>query len=964
MHAGPSQEQIDRLFSYYKSSRFKEFEQFAVHLTEKFPAHPIGWKALGVALKLAERLSESLVPIRRSIELCPEDPENHSNLGVTLQALGRFDEAEVCCRQAISLKHDYAEAHGHLGNVLKELGRLEESVTSYGYAITLKPHYAEAHSNMGAALAALGKLDEAEASYRHAIALKPNLAEPHANLGKTLKALGRLDDALESYRQLVAIKPDYAEAHCHLASVLNELGRLDESVASYEQAIALKPDYTEAYSNLSTALIKMGRLNEAEVSCRHAIAVNPDFAEAHHSLGVTLTKLGRLEEAEASIKQAIAQKPSYAEAHGNLGITLQKLGRLDEAEACCRQAIAVNLGFAESHNTLGSILGELNRLDEAEACYRQAVALKPNYAEATYNLGVTLKSMGRLEEAKASYIQAVTLKPELAEAHNNLGNVYKALGRLDDAISSYIRAINLRADYPDAYVNLGVALMGVSFEETNRDLYPILINLLARGNFVRPADVVKPILSLLRLDNRIEYLLLKTTACAHIEDVDQAIEAFAQLPLLHQLLRSCPIPDPQLEKILTSIRRVLLINLSRFEASPKYLYFLSTLSLQCFINEYVYCETEVETEQISMLEIAIADTIAQESQPTIADTLCLAAFRPLHHYDWHEQLTVLDQVPEVKCRLIAEPQAEKIIEQDLPVLARVEDKVSRKVRKQYEQNPFPRWMKLGLPSKKRSVAEVCSELQLQTYPSKTTDSSSPSILIAGCGTGQHSIGTASEYANCRVLAVDLSRASLAYAQRKTNELGVTNVRYIQADILKLGQLEQTFDLIESMGVLHHMDDPMAGWRILVDLLDNGGLMKIGLYSQLGRRDLVKTQEEIALQGVGTSAAEIKQFRQTLAASHEEHHRRVARGSDFFSLSTIRDLIFHVQEHRFTLPQIQNCLDHLGLKFCGFESRNIVAAFKKRFGEEADACDLVLWHEFEEGNPDTFLGMYQFWCQKV
>ena len=70
--------------------------------------------------------------------------------------------------------------------------------------------------------------------------------------------------------------------------------------------------------------------------------------------------------------------------------------------------------------------------------------------------------------------------------------------------------------------------------------------------------------------------------------------------------------------------------------------------------------------------------------------------------------------------------------------------------------------------------------------------------------------------NSAVTAVDLSRASLAYAQRKTSELGITNVKYLQADILNLGELGQGFDIIESAGVLHHMNDPMAGWRVLVE----------------------------------------------------------------------------------------------------------------------------------------------------
>jgi 2-polyprenyl-3-methyl-5-hydroxy-6-metoxy-1,4-benzoquinol methylase len=63
--------------------------------------------------------------------------------------------------------------------------------------------------------------------------------------------------------------------------------------------------------------------------------------------------------------------------------------------------------------------------------------------------------------------------------------------------------------------------------------------------------------------------------------------------------------------------------------------------------------------------------------------------------------------------------------------------------------------------------------------------------------------------NCKVTAVDLSRASLAYAQRKTNELGIISIKYLQADILNLGELGQEFDIIESAGVLHHMTIP---WR--------------------------------------------------------------------------------------------------------------------------------------------------------
>jgi hypothetical protein len=141
------------------------------------------------------------------------------------------------------------------------------------------------------------------------------------------------------------------------------------------------------------------------------------------------------------------------------------------------------------------------------------------------------------------------------------------------------------------------------------------------------------------------------------------------------------------------------------------------------------------------------------------------------------------------------------------------------------------------------------------------------------------------------------------------------------------------------------------------------LMRIGLYSELARQHIVEVRKEITVLKVGTSEADIRKFRQSLAESHDENHQLLTTASDFFSLSMLRDLIFHVQEHRFTLPQIKNSLDELGLKFCGFEVQGIDFRFREFHGEASDIRDLVLWHEFEESNPHAFAGMYQFWCQR-
>ena len=806
-----------------------------------------------------------------------------------------------------------------------------------------------------------GNLQDAERLYRAILQAQPNHPDANHNLGVLAVAVGKPLEAITLFKLALEANPQIEQFWLSYADALIKLERFDDAkrVVVEGEKSGVSSEKLEVLHQRIRTLPPEDKKRKAQGGSSGAA---PSQDQLNHLLGYY--QAGRLGEAEALATLLTQQFPKHPFGWKVLGAVLKQTSRLSASLAPMQSVVKLSPQDAEAHNNLGITLQELGRLDESEESYRQALALKPDYAEAHYSLGNTFKELGRLDESEASYRQAIALKPDYAEAHNNLGVTLTELGRLEESISCYLRAINLKADFDGAYSSLGVALKGAQFNTADPSLYPILTNLLHRGNFVRPINVARPILSLIRLDNLIEEALLNTTTFREIKEVDRVIKALAKVPLLQQLMRICPLPDLQLEALFVSMRQMLLAGHGQMDSSPELIHFLSTLSLHCFTNEYLYFETEKEAELISVLEAAIAERIAQASQPTITETLILASYRPLHKYDWIEKLQVLDQFPEVKVRLVEEPLAERAIAPNIPALSSVNDEASRKVREQYEENPYPRWVKLAVAPKGRSVAEACNKVKLQLHTENIKSVLSPSILVAGCGTGQHSIGTASSFANCKVTAVDLSRASLAYAQRKTNELGITNIEYLQADILHLGELDQEFDIIESSGVLHHMDDPMAGWRVLVGLLKIGGLMKVGLYSELARRPVVKTREDIAVKGIGTSEAEIRQFRQFLVESHEKHHQQLRGFGDFFSLSEVRDLVFHVQEHRFTVLQIRGCLEELGIKFCGFGSLDVVSKFKDFFGENADTCDLSLWQQFEERNPRTFSGMYQFWCQKT
>ena len=54
-----------------------------------------------------------------------------------------------------------------------------------------------------------------------------------------------------------------------------------------------------------------------------------------------------------------------------------------------------------------------------------------------------------------------------------------------------------------------------------------------------------------------------------------------------------------------------------------------------------------------------------------------------------------------------------------------------------------------------------------------------------------------------------------------------------------------------------------------------------------------------------------------------------------------------------------------LRFLGFlVDQSTLTGYCARFPEDRTASDLVLWHRFEQDNPETFLGMYQFLVQRA
>ena len=142
-------------------------------------------------------------------------------------------------------------------------------------------------------------------------------------------------------------------------------------------------------------------------------------------------------------------------------------------------------------------------------------------------------------------------------------------------------------------------------------------------------------------------------------------------------------------------------------------------------------------------------------------------------------------------------------------------------------------------------------------------------------------------------------------------------------------------------------------------------MGLGFYSEVARRHVVKAREFIAANGYSSAPDDIRRFRQDLTAKTMSVELQwLSEQPDFYSTSDCRDLLFHVQEHRLTLSQVESFLAELRLQFIGFElDSSVLHQYRARFADDPSGTNLRNWARFEADNPDTFAGMYRFWIQR-
>lgn len=621
---------------------------------------------------------------------------------------------------------------------------------------------------------------------------------------------------------------------------------------------------------------------------------------------------------------------------------------------------------AETKTTGLNLLGRI-ALDEgfyalAEHHLKDALDLDSQDAGCWYSLGHVRLAQKLYDDALSCFSKALDIAPRQTRAATSLAYTLARKGNTVEAFQAYRQLFRVHPDDPHVQAKLFEILPMIQADSFRQDLEADTLRWMNVKN-TNPQALATLVMSLMRH----KYQLDSPDAIIDLQDL-------AKDALLNQALGKIYFTSAELEQFLVMLRKQVLLNsIAGGYADQNLLTLAGNLAMHAEHNEHISIYDSSEKDLITGLRTLIND-VKKTGHPPLQELAHLivlyAMYEPIGELDAFRQQPLTDSgawppyCRELIEHAIIEPQTELKLAKGIPQLTPITDGISQSVKAQYEENPYPRWLHLGYNTPTNYGRALENEL-IDFRAPDFFNMGTVRFLIAGAGTGQHALRVARYFRNAEVTAIDLSKRSLAYAKRQADTLGIKNLTFLCGDILELDRLEENYHVIECSGVLHHMQSPQAGLEKLKSRLVDRGLLKLGLYSYQARQVVREIRRMIEEYDVPVSLDGMRTMRQAIFEGKMPYDfSGILKSQDFYSASGCRDLLFHVQEVQYEPLELKQLIEHEKLNFLGFVlPEHVKNQYRAHYPDDPTLTNLANWQDFEQKNPATFAGMFQFYLQK-
>ena len=291
-------------------------------LTELEPTLAAGFINLGAAYMEKQDYASATVPLKRAVELSPDQSEAHQLLGYALLAQGYAAEA---------IPHlERAHEEGALGVAQIETGRLQEAVVNLQAALAKRPNDPDLLYYLGRASGLLSKqsIDTLQANY-------PDSARTHQAMAENYFVLRQMPQAEKEFRAALQLRPDTPHLHLELGLVYAGASQWEKAEEEFRAETKLQPGSAEAAYRLGNTLLQEGKVREARAELQRADRLKPEMPETLYALAKAASLEGDFTAAEKGWAKVIELERTSdlaAQAHFGLASLYRKQGKTAEAE--------------------------------------------------------------------------------------------------------------------------------------------------------------------------------------------------------------------------------------------------------------------------------------------------------------------------------------------------------------------------------------------------------------------------------------------------------------------------------------------------------------------------------------------------------------------------------------------------------------------------------------------------------
>ena len=745
-----------------------------------------------------------------------------------------------------------------------------------------------------------------------------------------------------------------------------------------------------------------GHRNDAERLYRDVLGSEPRNHAALHLFGVLMHQSGKSDEALSLIGQAIAFAPRNPDYHYNLGMVLQAVDRQADAIAAFDKAIALRSDYAEAHFERGQSFAQIGRFAEAESAFRKVLALKPGDAATLNNLGLVLREQERGDDAAAMFERAVAAAPSFAVARMNLALSYKTRGRSDDALAAMKKAHELDPQAPQVTYNLALTLadagqpeqalttiLGLRDPAASVELRNLAVNclqtlprlpsetrlrgLLTRAlaeRWSRTEGLAAIAGAILKSDPVIANAIARTAATGSrpvaVTELLPAggLAAISKDRLLIAWLEAAPVADMEFERVLTGLRYALLAAARQAtdDTDQPLLPLACALARQCYLNGYVWPQSDDESARARELQTAIGTALQNRQPPQSAAIAAIASYAPLHTLPFAESLGKIATTPPLAGLLIQQignPAIERKHQNSLPAS-------TVPMQSQEQSVPAPRWI---------GMIETPQPVTIEAYlrrgfpqadlrPLDATDGLD--ILVPDCTTGRTALELAQRHRGAQILASDPHAIHLAYGAREAGARHLSGIAWHVIPDTSLPAIGRSYHLIDASDEAAFQKDGQARIHLLASLLRPHGVMLIGIRGDRFQ-DTIAAARAMARQGNFQPDIDgIRALRQTIARLPEtDPARGIMLTPEFHTLEGARSLLFGEDANPVTLGTCANLLRRCGLSAIGIDvDRARGALYAKASPGDLNMADFARWQDLERTETSLAVMAYPLWVQKT